>query len=597
MGEFFVYSLKASICLTAFYLVYKLLLSRETFHRFNRVALLSMMFLSVAIPLIKITILPVHSSEIVKNITMDGLIVNNMEYSVETNISSSNILSIILLIYLIGCCFFLLRSFWGFISILQLIRNGEQTFIDNNIRLTIHKNNKIVPFSLMKNIAVSEPDMDEAGEIILLHEQAHIRQYHTYDLLLVELCILFQWYNPAAWLLYRELKNIHEFEADMSVIEQGIDIKQYQLLLIKKTVGNRLYSIANSLNHSNLKRRITMMLHKKSKSWARLKYVIVLPLAAVFVIAFARTEISQTFDEISSAKVSNLTLKDKYAEVENISAEEFSGSNNQLFAPPDRTASSDTTVFAIVDEMPEYPGGQQALMEFISNNVKYPENAQKNGISGKIFVQFVIETDGSIGDVKIGRGVDPELDAEGIRVVESMPKWKPGKERGKFVRVSYTVPINFSLKNSSSPETQDGLNEEETSLILIRSEHILVPLDENVSSETIVHYDEMPEFPGGNQKLVEFISQNVEYPSSAHKSGIQGIVFVSFVIETDGSIEDVIIAKGVSPELDEEALRVIKLMPKWKPGKKDGKNVRLNYTIPIHFLLQDTVLEKKELNW
>ena len=331
MGDFFVYSLKSSVCLAAFYLFYKLLLSRDTFHRFNRMALLTMMALSGAIPLIAFTFIPVQSLEIITETSLEHVDMLNPSLPVMTEIAPPNrLLSLILLIYLTGFGFCFVRSLWTLFRILRLIREGEQIRIDNNIRLTVHSDFRIAPFSWMKNIAISRIDMNEAGDTILLHEQAHIRLGHTFDLLLAELCILVQWYNPSAWLLYRELQHIHEFEADQSVLDQGIDAKQYQLLLIKKAVGTRLYSMANSLNHSNLKKRITMMLQKKSNSWARLKYAYVLPLAAISVIAFARPEISRTFDEISTAKVSNLILKVESPEVEIILPEAPPPTDNAL---------------------------------------------------------------------------------------------------------------------------------------------------------------------------------------------------------------------------------------------------------------------------
>ena len=268
MGEFFAYSLKSAGCLAVFYLFYKVLLSRDTFHRFNRITLLVIMILSIMLPCIAVffrTILPV---EIYTELLPEQFAFVNSPpaSSVFSETSSINRwLSIILLVYLSGCCVCIIRISQALFHILRLIQNGDHIRLDHNILLTVHSDNRITPFSWKKNIVISRADMNEAGDTIVLHEKAHILAYHSFDLMLAELCLIFQWYNPAAWLLYDELKNLHEFEADRFVLDQGTDAKQYQLLIIKKAVGSRLYSMANSFNHSNLKKRITMMLQKKIK--------------------------------------------------------------------------------------------------------------------------------------------------------------------------------------------------------------------------------------------------------------------------------------------------------------------------------------------
>ena len=165
----------------------------------------------------------------------------------------------------------------------------------------------VAPFSWMQTIVISRKDFEESGIEIMTHEMAHIKARHSIDLLISEICILFHWFNPSVWLLRQELQNIHEYEADESVLNQGVDAKRYQLLLIKKAVGaQRFTSMANSFNHSSLKKRIAMMLKQKSSPWARLKYLYVLPLAALTVVAFARPEISHELEKISSVKISEI---------------------------------------------------------------------------------------------------------------------------------------------------------------------------------------------------------------------------------------------------------------------------------------------------
>lgn len=485
MGTLLAYSIQSSVCLTLFYVFYKALLSRDTFHHFNRILLLSMIGLAIGIP-VATYFIPLTSPAYPFPIAAElgGTRVIPADVPDHDPASQNNLLVYVLIIYIAGICFCLLRNIAGIAHILWIIRKGKQFAYANHVKLIVHTDNRILPFSWMKYIVISQSDMDEAGETILLHEQAHIHHRHTLDLLLAELCVLLQWYNPGAWLLYRELQAIHEYEADEAVIRQGVEAKQYQLLLIKKAVGSRLYSMANSFNHSNLKKRITMMLQKKSSSWARVKYVYILPLTAMAVVALAHPEISQPFEEISSVKVSDFITRIDPATVENVQKEmrmpvqakslpdasvqpiEMTNEVSRITAEPAHAESdrnhapqpvettreavqavpNDTTIFMVVEVMPEFPGGQSALMDFIAKNIVYPEKMQKNGIQGRITVSFVVARDGSIRNPEIVRGLCPEGDAEAIRVVMAMPNWIPGKQRGKAVNVLFTIPVSFRLQ-------------------------------------------------------------------------------------------------------------------------------------------------------
>ena len=309
MGTFFVYILKTSICLTGFYLFYRLLLSKETFHRFNRVALLGILLLSQLIPFCEITV--PEESEVQQTLLTIEQILTLADHVPQTEVEvlPSSIplwLPVLLCIYLLGILFFLGRNLYSLFHMLRLLHGGRQEKLEKGITLIIHDKN-IAPFSWMKYVVISEKDLQENSKEILIHEMAHVHNRHSIDLLISDICIIFQWFNPASWLLKQELQNIHEYEADETVIRQGVNAKQYQLLLIKKAVGTRLYSMANSFNHSKLKKRITMMLKEKSSPWARMKYLYVLPVAAITLTAFARPEISNELNEISTIKVNDIT--------------------------------------------------------------------------------------------------------------------------------------------------------------------------------------------------------------------------------------------------------------------------------------------------
>ena len=481
MGTFFVYILKSSVCLALFYLFYRLLLSKETFHRFNRVALLGILFLSLLIPLLEVT--TAQPTEMAHTmLTLEQLLAMVDFYSQDTvavapvevkEITLSGI-QITLVIYLAGIVFFACRNIYSLIRLFLLLRSGRKEIFHSGIRLIIH-NKEIAPFSWMKYIVISEADLEENGREILIHETAHISNHHSVDLLVADLCIFFQWFNPASWLLKQELQNIHEYEADETVIKEGVDAKQYQLLLIKKAVGTRLYSMANSFNHSTLKKRITMILKEKSNPWARLKYLYVLPLAAIAVTAFARPEISQKAKEISAVKVNDLAAIVETKTVENVASgvnavvnltdvPEISVVKDTADVKKKETAgkSSEDGVFWVAEKMPEFPGGNGAVAEYVRENMKYPAIAKEKGTQGRVIVQFVVNKKGKIVSPKVARSVDPDLDKEAIRLIKSMPDWIPGTQGGKAVDVKYTLPVSFRLDGDSSANANTASSEEKT---------------------------------------------------------------------------------------------------------------------------------------
>ena len=232
-------------------------------------------------------------------------------------------------------------------------------------------------------------------------------------------------------------------------------------------------------------------------------------------------------------------------------------------------------VYEVVEKMPEFPdGGMPGLMKYLSANIRYPEAAHKAGTQGRVTVQFVVGKDGSIGNVGILRGVDPNLDAEAIRVISSMPKWKPGTQKGEPVNVKYTVPVMFRL----TPEPVEKIDE----MIVVGYRNPDAP----VTGEVYETVDKMPEFPGGMTGLMQHLSKNIRYPAEAHTINIQGRVVVSVIINTDGKATNAQIVQGVAPSLDAEALRVATTMPDWTPGTKDGKPVNVKYTFPVVFRLQ-----------
>ena len=348
MGVFFIYILKSSVCLVLFYLFFRLLLSKETFHRFNRMALLGVLFFSLLIPCIEVTTR--HQVEVQQAVlSIEQLLLMAELETTPANVgavqetSAISWVQIVLLVYLAGILFLACRNIYSLICLFRLIHSGKHEKLEKGVTLVVH-NQEIVPFSWMKYIVISRKDLEENGREILIHEMAHIHHRHSVDLLVADICIFFQWFNPGAWLLKQELQNVHEYEADETVINEGVNAKEYQLLLIKKAVGTRLYSMANSFNHSKLKKRITMMLKEKSNPWARLKYLYVLPLAAIAVTAFARPEISEKVEEISAVKVNDLAeIVEKKSE-ENVVKEPIDTTKNKVVVVGYRTEKKDSVL-------------------------------------------------------------------------------------------------------------------------------------------------------------------------------------------------------------------------------------------------------------
>ena len=460
MGVFFIYILKSSVCLVLFYLFFRLLLSKETFHRFNRMALLGVLFFSLLIPCIEVTTR--HQVEVQQAV----LSIEQLLLMAELEATPANVgavqetptiswVQIVLLVYLAGILFLVCRNIYSLICLFRLIHSGKHEKLEKGVTLVVH-NQEIAPFSWMKYIVISRKDLEENGREILIHEMAHIHHRHSVDLLVADICIFFQWFNPGAWLLKQELQNVHEYEADETVINEGVNAKEYQLLLIKKAVGTRLYSMANSFNHSKLKKRITMMLKEKSSPWARLKYLYVLPVAAIAVTTFARPEVSDKVEEISSVKVNDLAAIVETKVVESVG--DTTKPADVKYVPTEvRKQLKGTPVFELVEEMPEFPGGgMSALMGYLKDNMRYPASAKEKGTQGRVTVQFVVDKDGSIKEPKLLRSVDKDMDAEALRLISNMPKWKPGRQKGQPVAVKYTVPVMFSLDDDKLEKTSSA---------------------------------------------------------------------------------------------------------------------------------------------
>ena len=445
MGAFFAYILRSAICLVLFYLGYRLLLNRDTFHRFNRYALLSGFVLAALLPFVRVAVeQPSPLGQAMYDMEEWMRLATPVEPAAVASPAFS-FYSIGLAIYLVGMLFFAVRFLWGVANLFRLIRSGHCERLADGGWLVVHRL-PLAPFSWLRYIFLSECDMQSKPELILAHEQAHIRMGHTWDLLFTELFLWLQWFNPAAWLLRKELQSVHEFEADAAVLGMGYDSKEYKLLLIEKAVGSSRYTLANSLNHSSFINRITMMQKRKSNPWARMKYAFVLPVAATAVAVFARPEISQQMSEISSAKITDLSRMVQTTAAERTRPEAIDTTTSAREVMVTGYAQfTDNKVYESAEVMPEFPGGEVELLKFVAKRIKYPTEAQRKGAQGRVIVKFVVETNGSISNIHVVKSIDPLLDAEAIRVCTTMPTWAPARQEGKAVRCYYTIPVTFRL--------------------------------------------------------------------------------------------------------------------------------------------------------
>ena len=455
---FFIYSVKVAVCLALFYLFHKLLMSRDTFHSFNRFAILSMMLLSLVLPLVHLSL----DSEAGINrgtVALEGLVAQTVVADGGNGVGDGlSLTQVLLAAYVLGVVLFVGKALLSVGSLLRLIRRARCVEVRNGIRIYTMQGD-ISPFSWFRYIIMSEKDWQENRREIVLHEMAHIRRCHSMDVAVCNMMIVFQWYNPAAWLLKRELQTVHEYEADEAVLSAGVDATHYQMLLIRKAVGERLFSMANNLNHNSLKKRITMMKIKRTNPMQKAKIAFVLPLAAMTVVAFASQKVENLSEKVEQESEAFSSVSDnpvvravgETAHVAAVKVQEYKAleeASSMAMASDTAETKSGKEFPCIPETFPQFPGGHIALVEYLSKNIKFPKSKEKEDVRVRVVTTFTVDKDGSITDAKIVRSQGEAFDNEALRVINGMPKWIPGTQNGKAVRVKYTLPITFSTTDS-----------------------------------------------------------------------------------------------------------------------------------------------------
>ena len=417
-----IYLLKSAFSLGLFYLVYWLFLRNETYFGWKRIYIISSLILSIIIPFIKF---PVQPSVVNVTNLLEPIIITSS--SIGETTETSNPLHIVSIVYISGAILFSIRFLFSMFQIRHLYHKNHKVWYQGFKAVILDED--CSSFTFFNILFISRTDYEKGKmDEIIVHEKVHYRQGHSYDMLIVEIISIVQWFNPFVWLLRYALKTEHEYIADEHVLKEGYELVGYQKMLFEKSLGITTLNLTNSFNYSLLKKRLKMMTHKKSNSLARLKFLLSMPLVLAFCLILL--------------------------------------SNGNVYAQKDG-------VYTVVDIMPEYPGGMDGMRKFIAENLMYPKSAAEAGVEAKVFVSFVVNESGKVTDVVVDRSdiLDnvtkevvvvgykasensavaakhvSELEMEAIRVVSKMPTFKPGMTKGKKVKVKYTVPIQFILQS------------------------------------------------------------------------------------------------------------------------------------------------------
>lgn len=599
------YFLKINVAIALFYAFYRLFFYKDTFFHWRRIALLSFFAISLLYPLLNIQgWIKAHEPMVAMADLYATIILPEQTVTPQQEPTMNwQELTILFMkiIYWSGVLFLATRFLLQLGSIIRLhIQCSKSTIQGTRVHLLKKENG---PFSFFRWIFIYPQSYTES-EIseIITHEETHAHQYHSVDVLVSELMCTFCWFNPFIWLMKREVRGNLEYMADHRVLETGHDSKSYQYHLLGLAHHKAAANLSNSFNVLPLKNRIKMMNKRRTKEIGRTKYLMFLPLAALLMIVSNIEMVARTTEKFAKEVMGQATAQvlpePEIATIPELPAEEI----QKITLPQDKKIKEtmethsksvpDSVVFEVVEEMPDFPGGMKALMEYLSQNIKYPAEAHAKGIQGRVIVSFIVKKDGSISDIKVVRSVDPYLDKEAERVIAAMPAWKPGKQRGQAVNVKFTVPVAFRLTGPEPAKAEEIKQSDLEEVVVVGyglkedSTPDAVGIKTGDTEPTFKVVETMPKFPGGTAGLMKYLARSIKYPTIAQKNKEQGRVIIKMVVGKDGSLSDIKVLRSVSPSLDAEAIRVVGNMPKWEPGQQRGQAVAVEYTLPIVFRLQ-----------
>lgn len=426
MNDFIYRLILSALSLMLFYGIYRILLNKLALLNAGRTYLLITMMMALLLPLPWQRLME-SPAEIAFAVNLDMATV--IPYTVQTESAGTfNWWSLALYIYLVPSLLFLLFFLYSNLRLLYVLRQGQR--VNKQIILL---EQEVLPFSWFGRIVMSRKDYESRhAESIIAHELTHIRQHHFIDLLLAEMLIVLQWFNPAAWAYRSAVGDIHEYLADKGIIRSGYEITEYQRLLATLAGPVTAGILSNNIKHSTLKNRFTMM--TKTNNGKPATFRLAIAIVAVTLVSFG---VFISACQTGSKKAETETTE---REIIDIPADQITVEQQ---TPPDMSEQ----IFVVVEDMPRFMGGDEARIKYLQENLTYPEEAKKKGIQGTVFVTFVIETDGSVSDVRTLRGIGGGCDEEAERVVKNMPRWIPGKQRGQAVRVQFNMPIRFVLED------------------------------------------------------------------------------------------------------------------------------------------------------
>lgn len=475
MNALFVYMVKVAVYITCLYFVYSILLSRDTSYGRNRAFILSSLILSFIFPSITIQTIRPLDIQYFGKLLSDVFITStgNGSESLHHGFSGYNPLKLVYLIYVAGVAALLIKLFFELFNILILITRQKN---QRSPIIRFHGFNT-AGFSAMGYIFINTRLNSKESREIIKHELNHLKRYHFADILFIETVKAIQWFNPFIYMFDRSLRAIHEYQADRGCLNSGMTMLNYQYLLLSQVFKTKTFNLTNSFsNPSLIKKRMIMMTKNATSPLADLKILIAIPvLSIVFLAISAYKEIPDNSSEITSPvnvqenSSPTTTLPSLSKSLTPASSPEIKSEikSEKIVPPPpppppqqSQEIKKDAAVnviaekeedisldpFVVVEEMPQFPGGEGNLLKFIAQNVNYPASAKENNIQGRVIIRFCVEADGNVKRITVLKGVDPDLDAEAIRVVKNLPAFEPGRQGGKAVPVWYMVPITFNLK-------------------------------------------------------------------------------------------------------------------------------------------------------
>lgn len=424
------YLIRSGLLLSVFYAFFMLFMRKTTFFTFNRFALLAGSLLCLALPLVHWDFSGTVVANVMPTLTLPEAVVSAEGGTPDAAGKGISWLEAVSGIYLLGALAVLIMNILSIIQTCRVIASGEHIRKDG-FKVTI-VDAPVASFSFLGHIVISREDFT-SNPMILTHEMTHVRKNHSLDVLLFSIITVLHWYNPLVWLARAELKMLHEYEADDSVIDQGVNAADYQLLLVRKAVGEHRFRLANGFNHTKLSNRITMMMSKKTNGWLRLAYVACVPLlACTLCFSSFRSPDSTEFRIVAENEATSL-----------------SSVNESTIEATAQTISDDdkSVPFQSVEVKPKFQGGDaNNFAKWVNENIVYPEDALKAKKEGRVIVMFTITSEGKMTNAKVLKGTFKSMDDEALRVIESSPEWTPGMMHGKAVSVTYTFPVVFRLK-------------------------------------------------------------------------------------------------------------------------------------------------------